>query len=392
MIRRLFACLPLLAGLWGCGSERSTEGPGSETSGLAARILDSTGTPLAGVAVRVVSLETSWRGAFASGDSPVLATGRTDTRGLVRFSLRDSAPVALEVDDPTHAGRLRAVPGSDTVRELRTAASCALRLSASVPGETILGLRLAGTGYEGAVQPDGSWLIQGVPRGTYSVAARTDSGLALVGRVALRGGTLDTALSADVDSVLLEDFADTPSRNRYGTLLGAGWWYAVTDAQDGGSSTATPSDPRQALVPCAVGTCLEMGFTLDPARASRYALVGTTPDGSRAPGDALSSHADFSKVTHVRFSASGWGTFWFQLGVTRASGGWTACHSTFGLGTLLAETEIAMSSLVCDASDPDFRSVEGMTWTALSDGHLTLGRVRLVGAGPREVFEGLRKP
>ena len=209
---RPIACALLIAGLWGCGTDRSTEGPGSETSGLAARILDSSGSPLAGVAVRVVSGEASLRGALASGTTPVLASGRTDALGLVRFELPDASPVTLELDDTTHAGRLHAIPGSDTVRELRTVSACALRLAARVPGETISTLRLAGTGYAGTLQPDGSWLFRGLPRGVYSVAARTDSGLALVGRVALAGGLLDTALSSDVDSVLLEDFADTPSR------------------------------------------------------------------------------------------------------------------------------------------------------------------------------------
>lgn len=387
---RPIACALLIAGLWGCGTDRSTEGPGSETSGLAARILDSTGSPLAGIAVRVVSGEASLRGALASGTTPVLASGRTDALGLVRFELPDTSPVTLELDDTIHAGRLHATPGSDTVRELRAVSACALRLAARVPGETISTLRLAGTGYTGSRQLDGTWLFAGVPAGTYTVGARTDSGLALLGRAVLRGGILDTAMSSDVDSVLLEDFADTPSRNRYGTLLGAGWWYAVTDAQNGGTSTATPADPRQAIVPCEIGNCLEMGFTLDPTRASRYALVGTTPDGSRALGDTTPQHADFTKITHVRFLSSGWGIFWFQLGVTRTSGGMTPCHTTFNVGTLLAETEVAMSSLECDAPDADFRSVEGMTWTALSDGHLTLGRIRLIGAGPRAVFKGLR--
>lgn len=392
MIRRLFACLPLLAGLWGCGSERSTEGPGSETSGLAARILDSTGTPLVGVAVRVVSLNESWRNALASNQPLVLARGITDGAGMIRFALPDRSPVALETDDPAHAGRLLVTPGSDTVRELRTTSACFLKLSAVVPGETISILALAGTGYTGSRQLDGTWLFPGVPAGTYTVGARTDSGLALVGRVALRGGILDTVLSADVDSVLLEDFAGTMPRNRYGGLLGAGWWYSVTDAVNGGGTTTIPGDVQQALVPCSDGTCLEMEFKLDPSLVEHFGLVGTTPDGSRIPGDSLPSVADFTKVTHVRFLTKGWGTFWFQLGVTRASGGTTPCHSSFNVTSTLAETEIAMSSLLCDAPDPDFRSVEGMTWTALSDGHLTLGRIRLIGTGPRAVFKGLRKP
>ncbi len=390
MNRRTIACAMVFAGLWGCGNDRSTEGPGSETSGLAARILDSSGTPLAGVSVRVVSGEASWRGALASGSTPVLASGRTDALGLVRFELPDTSPVSLELDDTTHAGRLHAVPGSDTVRELRAVSACALRLAARVPGETISTLRLAGTGYTGSRQLDGTWLFTGVPAGTYTVGARTDSGLALLGRAILRGGILDTAMSSDVDSVLLEDFAGTMPRNRYGGLLGAGWWYSVTDAVNGGASTTIPGDVQQALGPCSDGTCLDMEFRLDPSLVEHFGLVGTAPDGSRLPGDSLPSAADFTKVTHVRFLTKGWGTFWFQLGVARASGGTTACHADFLQTANLAETEIAVSSLVCDASDPDFRFVEAMTWTARTDGHLTLGRIRLIGAGPREVFKGLR--
>jgi len=385
----------LLTGLWGCADDRTAEGPGSETSGLSARILDSAGAPLAGVAVRVVPVNESWHSALSSGKPMVLAEQLTDAQGRVRFELPTPAPVMMELDDTLHAGRQWVVPGSDTVRELRATSACRLRVAATVPGETIHELRLAGTGYPGLPQPDGTWLFRGAPRGTYAVAARTDSGLALLGRVRLVGGTLDTALASDADSVLLEDFAGTGTpltHNRYGTLLGAGWWYAVADAMNGGVSITTPSNVQDALIPCAAGTCLDMGFTLDPANSGHYALVGMAPDGSKDPQGGPDLLADFTKVTRIRFLASGSGAFWFQLGVTRTSGGVATCHSSFNIGPTLAETEVTMTSLVCDASDPDFRLVQAMTWSAIQDGHLTLGRIRLIGTGPRGVFRSLRKP
>ncbi len=375
----------------GCADKPSSQGPSTETSGISARILDSNGTALAGIGVRVVAQDVLWRRLLASGATPQLAQGRTDAEGRVHFELAHRELVMLEIEDTLHAARLEATPGSDTVRELHATPGGNLRIRAMARAETISQLWLAGTGYRGTPQSDGSWLFRGVLSGTYSVAALTDSGISFLGMVPVDAQILDTTLEAETDSVLLEDFTRPPNRNRYGSVLGAGWWYTVTDAEVGGRSSTSPASPSDAWSPCADGHCLDMGFSLDATRPIRYALVGMDLDASQQANDT-SRLADLSRITSIRFRAAGGGNMLFQLAVRIPSGGYTACHTPLTLSSTLSTIDVPITSLACDSADADFRHVYGMTWTATSTGHLTLGRIALIGAGPRSVFRGLSSP
>jgi hypothetical protein len=392
--RLLSLCCVLSIALASCGGGIATEGvadgPSTETSGLTARITDSAGTPVPDVSIRVVALGGQWNASVRADQTPVLARGRTDVAGRVHFELAHRDPVALEIEDSTRSGRLVTSAGSDSVREVRAWPGLSLRVSASVPGEVISSVHLAGTGYQASLASDGAWRFTSLSRGTWSVVAATDSGLALLGRVTLTNRSIDTVLSADSDSVLVEDFADAPLQNRYGALLGASWWFTVTDQNEGGNSFTAPSETRQARIPCEDGFCLSMDFTLDPARTQRYALVGIDLDGSFAPGSTTPFLADFTKVRFVRFLASGSGSMLFQIAIRSASGSKLACHVPISLTSTLSLVEIPVAILSCDESGGDFSAVYGLTWTATSDAHLTLGRVRLIGAGPRQVFHQLK--
>lgn len=401
MKRLATLCCALSLALASCGgsvlTEAMAEGPSTETSGLgtyalAARITDSTGAPVPSMDLQVVAQGDRWITAVGAGKTPVLARSRTDSNGNAQFLLFDSLPVSLEVDDSLRSGRLVTRAGSSTVRVLKARGGQSLRIQATVPGERILSVYLAGTGYRGALAADGSWQFKGVPRGTWSVVAATDSGLALLGRVAVSTTPIDTAFSADTDSVLVEDFAAPLVQNRYGALLGASWWFTATDQNEGGSSSTTPSDVSQARVPCEDGSCLSMDFTLDPDRVGSYAIVGTGFDGTFAPDSTKPYLADFTQVTHVRFHASGYGSLFFQLGIRSPTGTTIACHATVRLDSAYALLEVPISTLSCSEPEVDYRAVSGMTWTFTTDAHLTLGRVRLIGAGPRQVFPRLKAP
>lgn len=387
-MKRFLSIGILLSFFLGCSDGASSQGPSTETSGISARILDSSATALSGVVVRVVAQSASWRSTLAQTGSAELARGTTDGEGRIHFEVDSREPVALELDDTLRAGRLEVTPGGDSLHEFRASTGSRLRIRANIPSERITQMLLAGTGYRAAPQTDGSWLFRGVMRGGYTVVAVTDSGLTLLGQVVLDRPTMDTTLASDLDSVLIEDFALDASRNRYGALLGAGWWYTVTDASEGGNSKTTPRTADMARTSCSDGFCLDMEFSLDPTRSSRYALVGMDLDESLSAKDPTGL-ADFSKVTSVRFRASGGGAMLFQLAVW-TPGGYSACHTPFSLTSTLSTLDIPISSLSCDSADADFRRVYGMTWTATSDGHLILGRVALVGAGPRDVFRKLR--
>lgn len=376
-----------LAALVGCSDDRTVEGPSTETSGLAARLVDSTGTPLAGVPVRVVATGVAWRERLDRNLSQVLAEGATDASGLVRFALPDPRPVVLEIDGSRFAGRLEAVPGSDSIRELRATRALRLGVVARVPREVVHDLFLAGTGYRVVRLSDSSWVFPSLPSGTYSVVARTDSGYAVLGRVPLSGRDLDTSLSSDVDSVLLEDFAVPSPRHRYGDFLGEGWWYTTTDSIEGGTSRVTPGRVPDALVPCALGRCLAMDFVLDPTRAARWAIVGLDIDGGfSSPPERL---ADLSGVASVRFEAAGSGGFWLQLGVRTLRGTFTSCRVSFTPPAELAIVDIPLNGLACDSAGSDLRTTYSLTWGSQGDGRLELGRVRLIGVGPRAVFPRL---
>lgn len=393
---RSFLALALAAFAgFGCSRDPGSlsEGPGSETSGLAARVLDSAGVGVPGLAVRVVSLDGSWRRTVGAGGDPVLARDTTDAEGRVRFVLAGRDRVALELEDSLRAGRLEVEPGTSVEREIRVSAGAGLRLDASVPGETVSEVWLAGTAYRAGRASDGRWILRGVGAGSYTVAASTDSGMALLGRVRLAAGAeLDTSLASDVDSVLLEDFAWIPVRNRYGGLLGAGWWYTTTDAIYGGGSTTDPGSAYDALVPCGDGNCLEMSFRIDAAEPQRFALVGVDLDRSRGPDDTAARLADLSRVAAVRFMAKGQGVFQFQLHLRSIEGKSLACHAEVLLDGSWTRREVPIPSLVCDeGAVPDFRSAVGLTWTALDDATIVLGKVVLAGAGPRSVFPELRK-
>lgn len=379
--------------LMGCSGEsaRVATGPGSETSGVSARVTDSIGRPVAGAAVRVVALGRKWHQQEAAGVSAVLAREVTDAQGWVRFSVAGRDRVALELEDSLHAGRVEMELSESRTSQMRTSTGGRLRVTAKAGSEAVRSLVLAGTAYESRKGADGSWSFAGLPAGEYTIAARTDSGMALLGRVAIASGAaLDTALAADVDSVLLDDFAFAPIKNRYGWLLGAGWWYTTTDAVYGDSSTVTPSDLFSARVPCPVGNCLSVGFAIDKSSAERFALIGVDLDRSFDEGDTLAHLADLSKISGVRFWAAGQGSIQIQIHFRMAAGGSGSCYQSFALQGAGRLHEILLSNMTCDPGIVGRQGAEGMTWLTQDDAQLVLGPVSLFGAGPRSVFPELQ--
>lgn len=379
--------------LMGCSGEsaRVATGPGSETSGVSARVVDSGGHPVAGAAVRVVALGRKWHQREVSGASAVLAREVTDAQGWVRFSVAGRDRVALELEDSLHAGRVEMELSETRATQLRVASGGRLRLVAKAGSEAVRSVVLAGTAYEPRKDADGSWWFAGLPAGDYSAVARTDSGMALLGRVAIApGGSLDTSLSADVDSVLLDDFAFAPIKNRYGWLLGAGWWYTTTDAVYGDSSIVTPADIYSARVACPAGNCLSVGFTLDKTSAERFALIGVDLDRSSDEGGAAEHLADLSKVSGVRFWAAGQGEIQIQIHYRMAAGGSGACYQSFPLQSAGRIQEIPLAGMTCDPGIVGRQGAVGMTWLTQQDARLVLGPVSLFGAGPRSVFPELQ--
>lgn len=380
----------VVAMLAGCSGEsgRVATGPGSETSGVSARVVDAGGAALPGVSVRLVAVDRNWQERVSRGDASVLDRRTTDAQGWVRFEVAGQAHVALELEDSLRCARGEVDLSGSREAELRAATGGRLKMSAAVGSERVKSVALAGTGYVPTRNPDGSWSFVGLPAGDYTATAVTDSGIALLGRVSVASGaTLDTTLAADVDSVLLEDFAFAPIRNRYGWLLGAGWWYTTTDKIYGDSSTTTPEDPARSLVACPYGNCLSMSFTIDQSSAEKFALVGVDIDHNNDPASRL---ADFSKVASVRFPVSGNGSIQFQIHYRNPDGSSMACHQAVSLQTAWKIQEVSLAAMTCDTKLVQGRRAVGMTWVAVDDAQLVLGPVSLIGAGPRSVFPELQ--
>ena len=101
----LFLSISLLAA---CSSDdRAVQGPGSETSGFSARVLDGAGIPVAGVAVRAVALDRFWHQTATSGSDPVVGRAVSDSDGRVRFgAVAGVARMALEIGDSDLSGRV----------------------------------------------------------------------------------------------------------------------------------------------------------------------------------------------------------------------------------------------------------------------------------------------
>ncbi|MEK7393244.1 MAG: hypothetical protein AAB214_11840, partial [Fibrobacterota bacterium] len=367
-------------------------GDDTTTSGFSARVLDGAGIPVAGVAVRAVALDRFWHQTATSGSDPVVGRAVSDSDGRVRFgAVAGVARMALEIGDSDLSGRVELDARSAATVPLRLVAGGGIGIDAQVPRETVSGVRLAGTGYRGVRDANGAWSFSSVAPGWYTVVALTDSGMAMLGRVnVLPGSNRDTTLRADVDSVLLEDFAVPPVRNRYGGLLGAGWWYTTVDSAYGGKSTVSPADPASALVRCGDGNCLEMKFRIDPSDPANFALVGLDLDRSSASDGSDVHLANLSKVEAFRFEAIGKGALTVQIHY--ASGGVSStCATSVELDSLKATREVALSEMSCgDARTIDRSMAVGITFLAQENIDLRLGRLVLVGAGPRTVFPDLK--
>jgi hypothetical protein len=379
--------------LMGCSGEspRQATGPGSETSGVSARVVDAGGVGVAGVSVRLVAVDRKWQEKMSKGDASVLDRRTTDAQGWVRFEVAGQSHVALELEDSLRCARGEVDLSGSRSAELRAAPGGRLRIAAKVGAQSVRSVALAGTGYAGAENLDGTWSFSGVASGDYAAIALTDSGMAFLGRLSVASGAaLDTTMVADVDSVLLEDFAFAPIKNRYGWLLGAGWWYTTTDKIYGGASTATPGDPAGALVACPYGNCLSVAFSIDQTASERFALVGMDIDHPYDPKGPRSPLADFSKVDRVRFGASGAGEVQFQIHYRNADGTTLACHHAVVLQSAWKLQEVVLSSMVCDTGPVAGRRAVGMTWVAVADAQFNLGPVTLLGAGPRSVFPELQ--
>lgn len=394
------AALALAALLCGCGADRSAEGPGSETSGLTARVTLPSGEPASGVWVRACDVS-GWSERMRTGQSVVLDSQLSDASGRVRFRRFAASRIALEARVGQGVVRAESDQGAtDSVVSLPLAAGGNLRVRV-VSGESkVRWVALAGNAGKGTADGAGGWSFGPLAAGWYAVVAATDSGLTLAGRVEVDSGALsDTTLSVAAGQVLLDDFATASPRNRWGDLLGQGWWYVTTDASEGGTAAVTPGGSMEAWTSsgCPVGApgCLHFGFSMDTTRPAHYALVGQDLDASHAGSDTAHVWLDLRRVDTVVLVVRGSGTFSVQFPSKDAAGREFQFRSDLALPSAWTRVAIPVSAFAPDTAN-------GLSWKSpgwratcilfLTQGpsDLWISSIALVGPDPSDLFPELR--
>lgn len=370
----------------GCGQDPSvTEGPGSETSGLTALVLRTDGSPAAGVAVRAVAQD-GWFDSLRAQASPVLGSAISDDSGRVFFPGLHGSRLALVGESGGLVGRTTgswSTPERAVVR-LDTAATVRIRLP--VPARSV---HLAG--FEGALIQgrDSVWTASGVAPGRHRVVVLTDSGYSLAGSVVVAApGLVDTTLQPDLASTHLDDFESPLGINRYGDLLGSGWWYVTSDPDAQG---ITPRDPGQARQVGPWGTHLAFVYHPDTTLSQRWSSFGMNFGG----GVGVVS-SDLRSLVGVRLRVKGRGNFHAQIHVLRADGTYGYFQAPIAVTSEWAWVEIPVASFLPRDSTVtwtrDAAKAQGISILTTTPGELSLDDLWLDGVSPWTLYPRLREP
>jgi hypothetical protein len=394
------ALLALAAALCGCGSDRTAQGPGSETSGLSARVLHPSGEPAAGVWVRACDVS-GWTGRMRTGTSVVLDSQRTDESGRVRFRRFAASRIALEARTPDGVVRAESDQSrTDSVLSLPLAAGGDLHVRVVAAGSDVRWVALVGNEGKGVAAATGGWSFGPLAGGWYSVVAATDSGLLLAGRVRIEsGGSLDTTLSIPEGQVLLDDFATPSPRNRWGDLLGQGWWYSTTDAGEGGTAAVSPDGSFAAWTDqgCPAGTpgCLHFGLSMDTSLPVHYALVGQDLDASHAGTDTTHVWLDLRAVDSVVLVARGSGSLSVQFPSIDGKGREFQFDAGLVLPATWTRVSIPVSSFAPDTANGLLWKSAGWRATCIlflaqGTSDFWISSISLIGPSPYDLFPELR--
>lgn len=372
--------------LFGCGQDPSvTEGPGSETSGLTALVLRSDGAPAPGVAVRAVAMD-GWFDSLRAQASPLLGSGVSDDSGRVFFPGLQGSRLALVGESGNLVGRTTGTWSAPEMAVVRLDQAATVRIRLSVDARSV---HLAG--FERALIQgrDSVWTATGVALGRHRVVVRTDSGYSLAGTVVVTAaGLVDTTLEPDLASTHLDDFESAVSRNRYGEILGGGWWYVTSDPDAQG---ITPRDPGQARRAGPWGIHLAFAFDPDTTLAQRWSSFGMTFGG----GDGV-PFSDLRSLIGVRMRVKGRGNFHAQVHVLRADGTYGYFQAPLVATQEWSWVEIPVASFLPRDSSViwarDAARAEGISILTTTPGELSIDDLWLDGVSPWTLYPRLRQP
>lgn len=343
----------LLACAWlaGCASSEVAGGGGFEgetvlVQGVATR---PDGTPLA---LATVSLRApDW---VAGGTEQVV---QADSAG--RFALRAVARSSFQIEARRDSLWMH--------RSLETSGN-ALTVNLPTHAGTTWKARILPPAGRSAVRVDlyGGRSSSPVTAGTIALW-RDPSNRSEWARVLLDDGTVreaalplvtDSVLDLSQDGILLEDFETVGNRSTLGSQIGSGWWYALDDSAQGGTSEILPAGTVHDVAP-AFGTDsawsgrgLSVSFTMDTTRPVHYAQLGL----ELAP-KAL--WMDLSSLDSLSFMARGSGTLQLRM---ETSTGYDLARDFGGDYVVTVTLPAAWSRIVVKSSD--FKPLAGQTLAA----------------------------
>jgi hypothetical protein len=339
--------LLLCAWLCGCGSSSELAGGGGiegETVSLQGVATMPGGRPLG---LATVSLRTpDW--IEGNAEQSVQA----DSAG--RFALQAAARRSFQIEarrDSLWMHRSLETSGNPLTVDLPTSVGTVWKAKLTPPaGRSPVRVDLYG-GRSSSLVRDGGIALWRDP-GNRSEWARVLLDDGTVREVALPPVT-DSVIDLTQGGILLEDFEVAGNRSTLGSQIGSGWWYALNDSAQGGTSGILPTGSVHD-VSMAFGTDsawqgrgLSVAFVMDTTRPVHYAQLGL----ELAPKGLW---MDLSRLDSFSFMARGSGTIQLRL---QTSTGFDQVRDFGGDWFATVTLPATWSRIVLKPSD--FKSLEG---------------------------------
>jgi hypothetical protein len=265
--------LSALLFLAGCGTDRSTGGGGFGGETISGRVIDGSGKPVPGAALRA-RLSRSLDGqslveTLADDSGRYLLTGLPVVSLRIEVSGRvgaDSVNALVDRDPGRAAGDIVAL--SATSRRIRIVDGAGVPVAAT--------LQAYGLGAVASTDDSGVVRLSGWPISDIWALVSPRDGSATFDLFVPATATGDLVAAP---GWLVDDFEGTSTKTRLGLLIGGGWWYAVTagTTADSVATNVTTDvfghgyDTTQAHGGHA---SLHAKFVFSPVNSSRYGLVG----------------------------------------------------------------------------------------------------------------------
>lgn len=385
MIWRALGLFALSGILFACSDgEGHASGIWDETqNGLAIRVVDASGTPVAKARVRIVNTD-GWAKNVISGN-PIADSAVTNAEGVASLK-KISAAAYAEVSAESGVSRI-ALANGDTAKNdtLRTAGTLSGVLNtASLPQE----VRLYGTSFHASVNADGSFVFDSIPAGDYAVVIPSTAAFTYCG--AAIADTASTAAQVfspeNADSVLIEDFEDGNASNRFHGITGGGWWYNYSDS----TSSVSPEKAVNSVVRNDSGWNASFSyhatFSVTSGSSGAFALCGF--DIGVSPLLNTSVGYDLSSVDTISFYAKGSGHIKIQFYGSHAL-------STDTTGEWIYEFDLSSEwtrVVVTPQGVPDWENIKNsittITFMSTANADIWLDEIVFHGISPADLFPG----